>query len=117
MKDIFERELKSRADFDLDNITDADLEAVGAQAFERYFESSLLCGTHEKCTRLIDGLIKVGVSEVACFVDFGVGLDLVLDSLRRLNLLRLSYAPQSAWGGGDAFDSAGRVQISRDLLK
>jgi len=31
-------------------------------------------------------LIKVGVSEVACLVDFGVRLDLVVDSLRHLNL-------------------------------
>ena len=99
MTEIFERELKSRAAFDLENITDADLEAVGAHAFERYFKTSLLCGTHEKCARLIDRLIAAGVSEIACFVDFGVGLDLVLDSLRRLNLLRLNYAPQPACAG------------------
>jgi natural product biosynthesis luciferase-like monooxygenase protein len=106
MRGIFERELKARPDFDPDNITDADLEAVGVFAFERYFETSLLCGTHEKCAQLIDRLINVGVSEVACFVDFGMGLELVLDSLRRLNLLRMSYAQQSARAGRDAPDAA-----------
>ncbi len=105
MREIFERQLQSRADFDPDNITDTDLEAVGAYAFERYFETSLLCGSHEKCMGLINRLIKVGVNEVACFVDFGVGLELVLDSLRRLNLLRVSYAAPSACAGTGALDS------------
>jgi natural product biosynthesis luciferase-like monooxygenase protein len=105
MREIFERQLNSRADFDPDNITDTDLETVGAYAFERYFETSLLCGTSEKCMGLIDRLIKIGVDEVACFVDFGVGLDLVLESLRRLNLLRMSYAKPLACAGTGAFDS------------
>lgn len=95
-KEIFAKDLNASANFDPDNITDDDLEIIGARAFEQYFETSLLCGAHEKCARLIDRLLEVGVSEVACFIDFGVDPDLVLESLRHLNLLRMNYVPQSA---------------------
>lgn len=96
LKEILAKDLKATPGFDPDNITDADLDVIGAYAFEQYFEVSLLCGTREKCARLIDRLIEVGVSEVACFVDFGVDPDVVLESLDHLNLLRMSYMPQPA---------------------
>jgi natural product biosynthesis luciferase-like monooxygenase protein len=96
LKEIYARDLNASDGFDPDNITDADLETIGGRAFERYFETSLLCGTHDKCAGLIDRLIKVGVDEVACFIDFGVDLDLVLESLHHLNLLRMSYVSQPA---------------------
>lgn len=78
---------ESRA-FDPDNLTEADLDAVASYYFERYFNQSLLCGTPEKCAYLVDRLREAGVSEIACFIDFGVSADLVLDSLRHLNVLR-----------------------------
>jgi alkanesulfonate monooxygenase SsuD/methylene tetrahydromethanopterin reductase-like flavin-dependent oxidoreductase (luciferase family) len=96
LNEILARDLQAKSNFDPDNITDADLDVIGAYAFEQYFEVSLLCGTPEKCARLIDRLIEVGVSEVACFIDFGVDPDLVLDSLHHLNRLRTSYVPQPA---------------------
>ena len=96
LKEILARDLESMSSFDPDNITDADLDVIGAYAFEQYFEVSLLCGTPEKCARLIDRLIEVGVSEVACFIDFGVDPDLVLNSLHHLNRLRMSYVLQPA---------------------
>jgi phthiocerol/phenolphthiocerol synthesis type-I polyketide synthase E len=96
LQEILAKDLHAMSSFDPDNITDADLDVIGAYAFEQYFEVSLLCGTPEKCARLIDRLIEVGVSEVACFIDFGVDPDLVLESLHHLNQLRMSYVPQPA---------------------
>ena len=88
--------------FDPDNLTEADLDVVASYYFERYFEQSLLCGTPDKCSQLVDRLSEVGVSEIACFIDFGVSPDLVLGSLPHLNVLRERHqeAPkaQSAFG-------------------
>lgn len=99
LKEIYVKDPKAQANFSSDHITDADLEVIGARAYENYFDTSLLCGTPEKCGRLIDRLIEAGVDEVACFIDFGLSLDLVLESLRHLNRLRLNYVSSSAGAG------------------
>lgn len=78
--------------FDPDNLTDADLDVIGAHAFERYFDDSLLCGTPDKCSDLITRLLEVGVGEVACLIDFGVSFDLVMESLTHLNVLRERFS-------------------------
>jgi natural product biosynthesis luciferase-like monooxygenase protein len=79
-----------------EGITEADMDALMATAFERYFESSTLMGTPGKCVRLIEALAGIGVDELACLVDFGVDTDSVLDSLSRLDELRAHYAPPQA---------------------
>lgn len=78
--------------FDPDNLTDADLDVIASRAFERYFDTSLLCGTPDKCSDLITRLLEVGVGEVACLIDFGVSFDLVLESLTHLNVLRERFS-------------------------
>ena len=74
------------------DVSEADKEALMSVAFEKYFETSTLMGAPDKCARLIDGLIDVGVDEIACLVDFGVDADSVLASLARLDELRERYA-------------------------
>jgi natural product biosynthesis luciferase-like monooxygenase protein len=91
LKEIYVNDRKAQANFGPDHVSDADLEVIGARAYESYFDTSLLCGAPDKCARLIDRLIEVGVNEIACFVDFGLSLDLVLESLRRLDRLRFNY--------------------------
>ena len=73
-------------------VSEADKDALMSVAFEKYFEASTLMGTPDKCARLIDILVEVGVDEIACLVDFGVDADAVLASLARLNELRERYA-------------------------
>ncbi|HEX2268421.1 MAG TPA: MupA/Atu3671 family FMN-dependent luciferase-like monooxygenase [Pyrinomonadaceae bacterium] len=73
-------------------VSEADKDALMSAAFEKYFEASTLMGTPDKCARLIDALVKAGVNEVACLVDFGVDADSVLASLARLDELRARYA-------------------------
>jgi natural product biosynthesis luciferase-like monooxygenase protein len=85
-----------RAAPDLQHLTEADLDSVAAYAFERYFESSLLCGTPDKCSRLVDRLLDIGVDEAACLVDFGLSYAEVLESLQHLNVLRERYAVAAA---------------------
>ncbi|HEX6046565.1 MAG TPA: MupA/Atu3671 family FMN-dependent luciferase-like monooxygenase [Pyrinomonadaceae bacterium] len=71
---------------------EADKQALMSAAFEQYFESSTLMGTSEKCARLIDTLVEIGVDEIACLVDFGVDADSVLASLVRLDQVKAPYA-------------------------
>lgn len=80
---------------ELDNLSEKDLNDIGAYAFERYYDASLLCGTPDKCSRLVDTLAEVGVNEVACLVDFGLSFETVIEGLPYLNALRERYAPES----------------------
>ena len=74
-------------------VTEADKDALMSAAFEKYFEASTLMGAPDKCARLIDTLVDIGIDEIACLVDFGVDADSVLESLSRLDQLRARYAP------------------------
>ncbi|HEU4874869.1 MAG TPA: MupA/Atu3671 family FMN-dependent luciferase-like monooxygenase, partial [Pyrinomonadaceae bacterium] len=74
-------------------VNEADKVALMSVAFEKYFEASTLMGTPDKCARLIDTLVEVGVDEIACLIDFGVDADSVLRSLERLDDLKnISHA-------------------------
>jgi len=74
-------------------VSEADKDALMSVAFEKYFEASTLMGTPDKCARLVDRLVEVGVDEIACLIDFGVDEDSVLRSLEKLeNLKNISPA-------------------------
>lgn len=79
--------------------SDADNELRAALAFEYYFHKNSLLGTPEKCVELIDGLAHIGVTEIACLIDFGLDVEVVLEGLHHLNELRALYAPASAAHG------------------
>src|SRR6185295_5478127 len=82
--------------------TPEDLEALMAQAFERYFHTSGLFGTPEGCLSMVESLREIGVDEIACLVDFGVEPDAVLEGLTHLNRLReLSNPRRPSEGGWD----------------
>ena len=76
-------------------VSEADKDALMSAAFEKYFEASTLMGAPDKCARLIEALVDIGVDEIACLIDFGVDADSVLESLSRLDELRARYAPAS----------------------
>jgi natural product biosynthesis luciferase-like monooxygenase protein len=71
-----------------EEFTEDDVEALLAHAFNRYFETGALMGTPESCLRTINRLKGIGVDEIACLIDFGVGKDRVLASLSHLDRLR-----------------------------
>jgi natural product biosynthesis luciferase-like monooxygenase protein/amino acid adenylation domain-containing protein/non-ribosomal peptide synthase protein (TIGR01720 family)/FkbM family methyltransferase len=70
------------------NLTPADVEAILAHAFDRYFEGSGLFGTPDSAYAMVDRVRSIGVDEVACLIDFGIDVDLVLSSLHQLDALR-----------------------------
>ncbi|HEX8336921.1 MAG TPA: MupA/Atu3671 family FMN-dependent luciferase-like monooxygenase, partial [Pyrinomonadaceae bacterium] len=65
-------------------LSDDDMSALLAHAFDRYFETSGLLGTPDKCLSMLEQLEGIGVDEVACLIDFGVDNAAVLRSLRLL---------------------------------
>ncbi|MGB7925138.1 MAG: MupA/Atu3671 family FMN-dependent luciferase-like monooxygenase, partial [Pyrinomonadaceae bacterium] len=73
---------------EVDDMKEDDVQALLDHAFERYFETSGLMGTPEVCLQMVERLKAIGVSEVACLIDFGMDTDSVLGGLRFLNLVR-----------------------------
>lgn len=63
-------------------------ESLATFAFERYQRTSSLIGSPETCMPIIRRLQSIGVSEVACLIDFGVDVESVLASLHHLNVLK-----------------------------
>jgi alkanesulfonate monooxygenase SsuD/methylene tetrahydromethanopterin reductase-like flavin-dependent oxidoreductase (luciferase family) len=76
--------------------TQQHLDAVVAFAFERYYRTASLIGTPEKCLSMIKQLQSIGVDEVACFIDFGVDVDTVLEGLRYLSVLKDLCVPRTS---------------------
>ena len=78
-------------DIKLDGIDPDDplsLDYFAAFAFERYYQLGSLIGTPATCMTMVDRLKEMGVDEVACFIDFGVDNDSVIESLKYLNELK-----------------------------
>ena len=75
----------------INDVSEADKDALMSAAFEKYFDGSTLMGAPEKCARLVDALVDAGVDEIACLIDFGVDADSVLASLTQLDELRSRY--------------------------
>lgn len=71
------------------NLDADDLDAVLEFAFLRYYDTSGLFGTVERCTSIVDGLKGIGVNEIACLIDFGIDTDAVLESLPHLDRVRV----------------------------
>jgi len=71
-----------------EHFSEADQETVVSYAFDKYFEESALFGTVDKCSNLVRDMIDVGVTEVACLVDFGISNEAVLKSMEHLSALR-----------------------------
>ena len=69
---------------DLGSLEKDELEAILDFAFERYFEKSGLFGTIDDAMDRVREVRAIGVSEVACLIDYGIDRQTVLDGLRPL---------------------------------
>ena len=77
------------------HLSEDDKTAIALFAFENYVNNSSLIGTPDKCSRMIDQMVDIGVNEVACLIDFGLDLPSVMQSLLYLNKLREQYQSAS----------------------
>ncbi|MCA3783144.1 MAG: LLM class flavin-dependent oxidoreductase [Burkholderia sp.] len=79
-----------------------DVRAMGAREldefveflYERFAQSRGLIGTPETCVDLVRDLESIGVDEVACLLDFGPPVELILGNLPHLRRLREMCAPK-----------------------
>ena len=75
---------------DLERLTEKDMDDLLEFAFERYFQTSALIGTHSTAVETITRFKDMGVNEISCFIDFGVDHASVMESLHHLNSVRES---------------------------
>ena len=75
-------------DVDIASLSDGEVDTILDFAFDRYFSNSGLFGTVDTCLDMLRRCSAIGVSEIACLLDFGVDTDLVMDSLPLLTELR-----------------------------
>jgi natural product biosynthesis luciferase-like monooxygenase protein len=69
-----------------------DQEALLEFGFDKFFHKGSLMGTPESCGWVVERMAGIGVTEIACLIDFGVDDDLVLRGLEHLDRLRQSHA-------------------------
>lgn len=79
----------------LTRLSPEDREALLAFSFERYFETSGLLGSVEKCAAMARSIRAAGVDEIACLIDFGVDHDTVLRHLDLLDDVRRTAASEA----------------------
>jgi natural product biosynthesis luciferase-like monooxygenase protein len=79
-------------------MTKADEEALVQFAFQRYFQESSLCGTLETASAMVQRLSAIGVTEIACLVDFGVPHSIALAGLEKVaGLCKAKLAPSHSY--------------------
>lgn len=78
-----------------------DVDALLDFSFERYFETSALFGSVARCQAMAESLESIGVSEVACLIDFGVDPELVLRHLEFLDDVRVRIQDTASATIGD----------------
>src|SRR5690606_10694444 len=69
-------------------MSDSERETLAQLAFEDMYERRSLLGTPAKCAATARKLATLGVSEIACLIDFGLPFELVLEQLPALAELR-----------------------------
>jgi natural product biosynthesis luciferase-like monooxygenase protein len=69
---------------DLGSLEPEELEGILDFAFERYFNESGLFGTVDDALDRVEQVKAIGVTEVACLIDYGIEADTVLEGLRPL---------------------------------
>jgi natural product biosynthesis luciferase-like monooxygenase protein len=83
-------------------LSEEDMESLLDFAFERYYETSGLFGSLDRCEKIVDRLREAGVDDIACLIDFGVDTDKTLAHLEDLAALRMRVKDAEAHGGSDA---------------
>ncbi len=65
-----------------------DIDKVLEIGFKRFYETSSLFGTLESGLDRVEKFYQIGVTEIACLIDFGINEDQVIESFQHLNRLR-----------------------------
>ncbi len=76
---------------DVDAMSMSDKDAFANYIFERFYASRALMGTSQTCLPLLERLQGIGVTEIACLLDFGPRAELILEHLPHLHALTQQY--------------------------
>lgn len=79
-------------DIHAEAFSEADMEALLANAFDRYYNTAALFGSPASCLGMVNKLSQAGVDELGCLVDFGLDVNSTLDGFTQLNRLKELYA-------------------------
>lgn len=69
---------------DLGSLNEEELEGILDFAFERYFNESGLFGTVDDAMERVAQVKAIGVTEIACLIDYGIDVDHILAGLEPL---------------------------------
>ncbi|GAB6041225.1 hypothetical protein JCM17961_18990 [Endothiovibrio diazotrophicus] len=81
---------------DLDQLSAQELDDFYHFLYDRFATSRGLIGTPESCQPLLAQLAGIGVTEIACLLDFGASAELIADHLPYLLQLKERYAALNA---------------------
>ncbi len=81
-------------------ISDDDMDGLMEFAFNRYYSTSGLFGSKERCVEMVDRLKDIGVDEIGCLIDYGLTNKDVLAHLP--NLAELAQASNQTPAPTDA---------------
>jgi len=76
---------------DINRASKEDKDFIVNKAYEKYVATSALIGSAATVEPIVDVMLQMGVTELACFIDFGVNAQKVLDSLPHINKLKDVY--------------------------
>lgn len=82
--------LANELGLDLDTQTDELIDI----AYKKFSKSNTLIGSPESCQNMLFNIQRIGVTEVACLVDFGVENDKVLSGLEKIVETKTQYQSQ-----------------------
>jgi natural product biosynthesis luciferase-like monooxygenase protein len=78
-------------DIDAENFSAKDLDGMLDYAFDRYASESSLIGTKQNRIHLLQAISRIGVDEIACLIDFGIGYSATMRGLELLTELKDEY--------------------------
>jgi len=76
---------------DINRASQADKEFIVNKAYEKYVATSALIGSPQSVEPIVNYMLEIGVSELACFIDFGVDAAKVIDNLPQIKKLKDHY--------------------------
>ena len=75
----------------IEHASAADKAYVIDKAYERYIKERALIGSPETCSPMAERLLAMGITEIACFLDFGVAAKKVMVGLEQIDHLREQF--------------------------
>jgi natural product biosynthesis luciferase-like monooxygenase protein len=98
---------------DAQPLSSEEMDALLEHAFSRYYGTSALFGTPQRCMAMVEQLDQAGIDEIACLIDFGVEADAVLAHLHDLkSLMDQASAARAAPRGVPVAEAIVREEVT-----